>query len=90
MSLQVVRVLIGVIVSIRKVDARIRPVIIEPAFHFTLSHNYLLFFADLTLLVPQSLVDLRVPQSFTDLVFLTFLIIFSFDGCLWLLPTKIL
>ena len=39
MSLQVVCVLIGIIIPIRKVDARIRTVVIEPAFHLTLSHN---------------------------------------------------
>ena len=88
MFLQVVRVLIGIVISVRKIDARIRTVIIEPAFHLALNtHNYLLFFVDLVLLPLQSLQSLLVlrvlsPQSFTDLVFLTSLIIFSFAECL--------
>ena len=86
MSLQVVRVLIGIVISVGKVDARIRTVIIEPAFHLTFrTHNYLQFLVDLACFSPQplqSLVALRVfpPQSLTDLVFLTSLIIFSFVG----------
>lgn len=83
MSLQVVRVLIGIVVSVGKIYPRIRPVIIEPAFHLTFrTHNYLQFFVDLACFSPQSLVVLRVlpPQSLTDLVFLTSLIIFSFVG----------
>ena len=81
MSLQVVRVLIGIFVSVGKIHSRIRTVIIEPAFHLTFNtHNYLQFFVDLVFLPPQSLVVLRgfSPQPFTDLVFLTSLIIFSF------------
>ena len=39
MSLQVVCVLIRIIVSIRKVDARIRTVKIVPAFHLSLTHK---------------------------------------------------
>ncbi len=84
MSLQVVRVLIGIVILIGKVNARIRPVIVEPAFHLAfMPHNYLPVLADLVLFSLQSLVVLlEPPQSLQDLVFLTFLIIFSFVGVL--------
>ena len=92
MSLQVVRVLVRVIIPIREVDARIRTVIIEPAFHFTIfSHNYLQFFVDFVCFSPQSLVVLFVPpQLLVDLVFLTSLIISPLSKSVKLLSTKIL
>ena len=80
MSLQVVRILIGVFVSIGKIHPRIGSVVVEPAFHFTLiTHNYLQFFVDFSLLLPQFLVVLLEPPQFlTDLVCLASLIISPF------------
>ena len=88
MSLQVVRVLIGIFVSVGKIHARIGPVVVEPAFHFTLiTHNYLQFFTDFSLLLPQSLVVLLEPPQFlTDLVCLASLITSPFGIKQKLLP----